>query len=68
MHVYVHKLYDTTCVLAPSRADHQLRRVVTVSPHDLAHLALPRGCDDDGHERRVAEGGGRHLPPRRCAP
>ena len=26
---------------------------MTVSPRDVAHLALPRGSDGDGHERRL---------------
>jgi hypothetical protein len=52
MHASVHKHYDTTYLRrAHGRVDHHLRRVVTVYSHELAHLALPIGCD--GHGRRV---------------
>jgi hypothetical protein len=54
MHASVHKCYGTTYLRrAHRRADHQLRRVVTVYPHELAYLALRLGCDGDGHGRRV---------------
>ena len=52
---------------AQSRADHQPRHIVAACGHEVAHMALPVGCDGDGRWRRVAEGGGRWLPPRRCA-
>jgi hypothetical protein len=49
-----HKWYDTTYLRrAHSRAAHQLRCVVTVYPHEVAHLALATGCVGDAHGRRM---------------
>jgi hypothetical protein len=52
----VHKCYGTTYLrqhYAHNRADYQPRHVVTVCPQELAHMALPIGCDGDAPWRRV---------------
>jgi hypothetical protein len=55
-------MYDRVhkCIIAAMCAKHQAyscyhqpRRVATVCPHELGHLALPRGCDGDGHGHRM---------------